>query len=802
MSEDKIILECYETINVKKLKTILSHQDYFKGLMRPSSFEGEYAFSFEQLKKYANSVKIGKVKVQYKQKLGRGRMFARGGLSLQSFPREIRGTIANDYYYDIDMSNAHPTLLSHICDIELKYNAKYLNDYIKNRDKIINDILAINPNETNESVKNSILAILNGGTNVYKTFSHTKWMKNFKKEIGIIHDMFIEHYPKTYRKVKEIKEFNIKGSVMNHILCGWENAILECMIEYLKDNHIINNNFVCCFDGIMVPKANIDDIQKLMKDLEAHIYDEYNISIILKQKELKGFDMSDIPETSLTVEATDDKETILLKSAFSDGDIASYFCLKYDNEFKLFNEKLYHFNGNFWEQVNNSTVFNKLDNMYFELLSKLNTDFGDKKHIEFYNNVLTKKLIKLRTSKSLKNIWESIKFRIEIQDDIWDNNSYLLGFINGTYDLKLSKFREANKLDFISKVIPYDFKNVESEEINFAYQFIDKVIPIESERDFFLKTLSTCLDGKLLENIIFALGNGRNGKDTIMTVIMKAVLGSDLYYDAPNYIITDKIKTGANPEVANMHKKRLIVYSEPDKHATLRCATIKQLTGNEIMPVRSLYSSVNETKMCGTHIILQNKLLTMDSPDDAMLNRLFVIPFRAMFRTEEKLAELPQDTKYAHKVDSYYKSTEFIERIKLPIMHILLKYYKIFQKEGNILKNPPKSILDASKQYISDSDDFVNWFNEYYEKSDDENKFIKLKDIYDKFKNSDLWANMNKAERRKMTRAKLEKDIIENPTLRAFFRDRKKINGIDYKSIMIKYKVKSYQNDSDDEEGE
>ena len=495
-----------------------------------------------------------------------------------------------------------------------------------------------------------------------------------------------------------------------------------------------------------------------------------------------------------------DPHIALLESMFSDGDVATYFCYIHKDEFKLYNEVLYYFNGCYWEQSSTGVIYNKLNDIYFSLLDKLNTYFGDKEYIEFYTNTLTKKLIKLRTSKNLKNIWDSIKFRIEIKDDIWDSNPYLLGFINGTYDLKQNIFRKADKLDYISQIVPYEFKEVEQSEIDFAMQYFNKIFPNESERDFFLKSLSTCLDGKLLENIIFALGNGRNGKDTILTMIMKRVLGDDLYYDAPNSIIIDKIKAGANPEIANMHKKRLIVYSEPNKHAILNCANIKQLTGTEVMPVRGLYSSNNKTKMCCTQFIMQNKLLTMDSPDDAMLNRLYVIPFRAMFRTEEKLAELPSDTQFAYLVDSYYKSIEFFERIKLPFMHILLQYYQIFQKEGNILKNAPKSILDASKKYISDSDNFVCWFNECYKHSDNENDCVKLKDIYEKFKSSDLWANMNKAERRKMTRTKLEKDIIENPTLRAFFRDRIKINEVHYRSVMIKYKIKSYDSDDSDEE--
>ncbi len=48
----------------------------------------------------------------YKQNNNIGMYFAVGSLSLQTLPREIRHTFANEYYHDIDISNCHPVLIS------------------------------------------------------------------------------------------------------------------------------------------------------------------------------------------------------------------------------------------------------------------------------------------------------------------------------------------------------------------------------------------------------------------------------------------------------------------------------------------------------------------------------------------------------------------------------------------------------------------------------------------------------------------------------------------------------------------
>ncbi len=44
-----------------------------------------------------------------------GRFFAKGSLSLQSLPREIRHTISKDFDFDFDIVYAHPKILYQYC---------------------------------------------------------------------------------------------------------------------------------------------------------------------------------------------------------------------------------------------------------------------------------------------------------------------------------------------------------------------------------------------------------------------------------------------------------------------------------------------------------------------------------------------------------------------------------------------------------------------------------------------------------------------------------------------------------------
>ena len=57
----------------------------------------------------------GRVEVRYRQAAPGGRWYAINGLSLQSMNRRLRHTICGSKYQDIDMVNAEPNIIQHLC---------------------------------------------------------------------------------------------------------------------------------------------------------------------------------------------------------------------------------------------------------------------------------------------------------------------------------------------------------------------------------------------------------------------------------------------------------------------------------------------------------------------------------------------------------------------------------------------------------------------------------------------------------------------------------------------------------------
>jgi phage/plasmid-associated DNA primase len=481
----------------------------------------------------------------------------------------------------------------------------------------------------------------------------------------------------------------------------------------------------------------------------------------------------------------------ILSGMFTDADIASYMFDLYGKDFVVYCDFIYFWNGKYWVKKTSHDDIHKTItvNLFKHLKEVADKLYNKDDKLEQYQKVL-KKLIKLRNNASKKGIIEEFIILVRVDEDKFDMNPDLLGFQNGVYDLKNDIFRDAKRDDYISLLIPYDYKKSSDEEMKEFMKFIDKVLPVEDEKNFLLKALSSGLAGRTLENILILTGSGRNGKDTLISYLLQQTLGDALFYNNSNSVITGNNTSGVNQEKSNMNKKRVVMFNEPNKDSNLKCCTLKEISGGREINARGLYSSNTKTILHCTNIILCNKIPVLDNVDEAISQRLYVIPFRSLFRKPEDIAKMPEGTEYVYEVNTYYKDIEFINNSRVAFMNLLLNYYRLFKQDGYVLKGAPQSIVDMSKAYMSDCDNFFNWFNEVYDKTDNNHDVVKMCDLYDIFRSSDLYLNLSKKEKRSMNKKKLTEEVSNDPNLKTHFRDRIKIKGNNYYSVLIGYKLK------------
>lgn len=484
----------------------------------------------------------------------------------------------------------------------------------------------------------------------------------------------------------------------------------------------------------------------------------------------------------------------MLHSSCSDADFAEHFLQIYPDTFKLMGKQLYYFNDVYWKECSDNKIFEKLNDIYKELQNhfiSIQTNLNVKDTIKTFSGIQ-----RLRKAKDLENIIKCIKMRIEVEDDIWDKNENLLGFRNGTYDLKEGKFRESRKEDYLTKIIPYNFEECKDDEIKFAEDHFKEVLPYKDVRDLFFITLASGLRGKVLQNFIIWTGCGANSKG-VTNKIVRTTFGEDLYCKGNISVLTQETKGELNVGIAAMHNKRVVIYEEPSVNRKIITSTMKDLTGGDVMAYRGLYSSNLTTSMRATHIMMCNQKPLLDKIEESVNRRLIIIPFPSQFRTAQVIAEeIPEDTPNVFVAKDEIDDPSFLEKMKLPFLHILLRYYEIFKKDGYQILNVPASCKALVKEYMTQSDEFSTWFNDAYEFTNNDNDFVRMADVYQKYKFSDLYQNLDKKTRRaKGTKKAVMTDIKENPTLKMYYRERYHRNGIDTDNVMIRFKERIEEDD-------
>ena len=124
-------IKCNEYIDVKKLKLLINSTLLNETIKNPFSNK-IYENEKQQLEKYLNLCEISYVQTK---DINCGRVFPKNGLGLFNLRKEIRHTIANEFYVDIDIENCHPVILEQVCKHN-KIECKSLTKYINNRENI------------------------------------------------------------------------------------------------------------------------------------------------------------------------------------------------------------------------------------------------------------------------------------------------------------------------------------------------------------------------------------------------------------------------------------------------------------------------------------------------------------------------------------------------------------------------------------------------------------------------------------------------------------------------------------------
>jgi phage/plasmid-associated DNA primase len=477
-------------------------------------------------------------------------------------------------------------------------------------------------------------------------------------------------------------------------------------------------------------------------------------------------------------------------------------------DFLYNNEEYYYFNGIIWEKSRTAIRrkfvgdFTKIFlNYQIDLLKKISETTPDSEEyisINEKNKHLTKIIIQLQTNKNIKDICnDSIKVYIENNDIEFEKKPNIFCFNNAVYDLDKCEFLKVpNKFDYMNITTGYDYRCPIKEEIEEVNKMLDKIFRIKDERELYLIILATGLYGQTLEKFILANGEGRNGKG-VLNEFVQHMIGY-YGYTCSNSILLNSINNGANQSIANMNNKRLIFYREPEVKGDvqLNSSIIKEITGGNEINARGLFSSNTKTKLKGTHILECNTKPRMNGEtDQSMQMRLIDVLFRSTFT---KIVEDVNENNNIFLGDDTYKSDLFKDKYRYALFHIIIEHWKKYlDKKKNIEFFIPESIRDRSNEYLKNSNEIYTWFEETYENNNDNTIILKLEDVFEAFKESNIYNEYTKKEKRECNKKCFIDKLSKNVFIKKYYKERErrvevvnKYNVSEIKNVLICYNKK------------
>jgi hypothetical protein len=671
-SKAQPVVTLYEEVDVEKLKLIIASEDC------PEEFR-------IQLRKYlAKMSKNGKIPVTYwhSKDLDKiGRVYAQGGLSLQSIKKEIRHALAKGRYWDIDMVNAHPNLLLQYCQ-KNGIACPKLAIYVENRELCLEKAQAHHEIERDEAKKLFLRFMYHGdyvldGKEIAPDDRRT-FAERYRLEMLTIGKLLAE---KAENKVlydailKEPKKHpHPYATVLSVILNQLEHTCMMEMKKLFERMKFVVG--VLCFDGIMIrnrkPMNGIimeEYIMKTLRQCEIHVKNStgYQISLEIKPMDKKlSFELPNF-STYVNDDADAARKLIEIEGA---------------NKFKFCCGELYIFNEKTGMYDNQDSPKVKYTTLNYYLV----------KHKDFLIKVISRdaKTGEEKTASygSDASLMEKVKpfLRVYADDPTWlqktDHTSkgYLL-FLDGYYDFKKSEFTSGFNPEIVFHVgCPWNFPTRKDKDIKYVMDLLFNKMLDNPER--LITAFACALAGTFLKNFYMCPGASNAGKSKLKEA---------LEYVFGNIIGTFNMESlgcsSKNDSKEEAQKLRwamelryclIIISSEANLEVACNGNYIKKLAGGDRLVARGHYQSETPYTPHFTPFCFLNDIPEIRPFDQGVDNRLKYDEFGYIFVSKEELDDAPNHRLMDENIVEKIKTEQFISGL----IHILLDAYDNYKVSG------------------------------------------------------------------------------------------------------------------------
>lgn len=555
----------------------------------------------------------------YASGMTQGRIFVEN-MGLQRIFNQFRGCLCDGLYYDLDMINAHPTLLLYICQ-QNGIQAPTLAEYVSNRDLHLQELI-IDDGIDRDTAKRLFLTAINKThptSKIKKTPIRNAFFLRFDNEIHTIQHQLITKFPEDVSRLVRHNykaKANLGGCLTNMLMTALENTILQQVITLLNNMNIVPD--VPMFDGLMVRSNSLAlPLPELITILN-HITRDYGIHWSHKahNTSLKTQILALTESNKLSYIGNDiiDVTKYVWTQIFQGRIISCAGCLY----FKSFTDHLY--------ITDERTIRSVIQNY-----------IADQDLYIAYENESPEKLT--RVYQNLKNATEHIislaldtkNAESNFLDSLFTKTIRKLNFNNGIYDFNTMTFiNDPAKVEGFFK-IKYDYTDIRNPEV--IQQVYDRIINpifgiknetdpeqvrIKSQlRDCILYRLARSVAGFYEDKNWFMLEGLRNSGKGVLFGLLDTTIGEYMTScDSRNFIFkgqasgTDSAKE--NMFLFGLQLHRIINIQEfgimPGKQPFINGSIIKSIcSGGDLIETRQHYGMPIRMRVQATLIFAANE---------------------------------------------------------------------------------------------------------------------------------------------------------------------------------------------------
>jgi len=236
---------------------------------------------------------------------------------------------------------------------------------------------------------------------------------------------------------------------------------------------------------------------------------------------------------------------------------------------------------------------------------------------------------------------------VTVSPEDFDTNPMLLNCINGVVDLESGQLLPHDRAYMMTRLVPVVYRR--TAEAPRWRQFMHEIMSGNGDLVYFLqKALGYSLTGSTREQCMFILyGKGANGKSTFIEAI-RSVLG-DYSRAADPMVFTTRRQDSIRTDLIRLRGSRFVsaVELNQDARVVLDAALVKQMSGNDTLSARMLFSNTFYEFVPSWKVWLStNPLPHIPGTDQGIWRRIRLIRFAASFegddadkKIDEKLAQ-------------------------------------------------------------------------------------------------------------------------------------------------------------------